>query len=1414
MQLKVVRFVSRCACGFAAAIGILFSGLSAQAQSVWNNSGTNWTTGTNWTGGVPGNSGIAQFNASSYAYNPNVGSATQVGEIWDNGSGSFTIGGAATLTMSGSASGPGGEIGLLMDSTGTLTVATQIASAGIDGSGNSAGYVLVHQGTVNVNSAGSITNLGQLDLGDVSGQTGTLMLSGGTVTLPQIGNTGNWTGVSVGLNGGTGVLNLTGNSLFDASGYGGLEGIMEIGWNGSTGSVTVGGNSVLRSGYGQMPYYQASISGSWLTVGEGGNGTLTITGSGLVSTDLLYVGSRENGGSPGGNGTIHLDGGTLAVNGIFHDSTTTGTVYFNGGMLLNSYPGYYNYVNSSGNNGFYAYVQAGGAVINTGGTMYFETPLLHDPALGATPDGGLTKLGSGLLWLYNSGNTYTGPTTVSGGALELNSPPGAVSGSVSAGASLIIGSGTSGWNSSQIGSLLNPSNFTWGANTTLGFDTTNGDFTYGGNIAQPTSLTKLGNNSLSLSGTNTYTGPTTVTAGALGVASTASLPGYNTGAVSVASGAGLAVRPFNGTSGWTAAQITSLLNNVAWSPGSGSFAVGVPAAFGIDTSGGNATYNGSVVTTSGNSVALSMPSGMPLAKAGANALTIVGNNTYNGGTTLYSGQLNIGSPGALGTGTLSINGGAIDNTSGSDMTLTGSITQVWNSNFTYVGATNSLNLGAGIIYTPTEIVTVTVAANTLNVGGTIMGWFWNNPAQGGYTSIHKAGAGTLVLSGSVNMSGAGDFYADQGVLTLSGTCNLSSGSDVWVAPGAQLNINNVYALGTGPGSGSLVIYGGGIVDNTSGADVAVSNLRWQNWDGNFTYVGATNNLTLAGQYAVSLGANCNVTVAAHTFTEGSGITGNYSLTKSGSGTLVLGGADSYTGGTTINGGALTFNTSGALPASGNVTINSGGALTATGPYTTINGWLGSGRIVGASAGVLAVPDGVNDSTTVNNMSGYPNLYIGATGNATFSGSFTPAVAGVYQLGGGGGALAFTTALTGGNTLNAFGGGSGGTLILTGINTYTGATAIGSGGTLEFGNAANQTLSGSISGAGALATIGPGMLILTGSNSYSGGTTIGGGTLQMGSALALGSTNGSLAVNGGALDLNGKSATVGALSGGGTVDNRGGGFCTLSVGANDASGGFGGVIQNTTGTVALTKIGAGVLDLSGTSAYSGPTKISAGTVELDGNGENLPQATALTIASGGVLDLAGVPQTVGSLSGSAGAIITSRYSGNPTLTVAVSSGSTTFAGNIISNNALALSGSGQLTLSGTNNYTGGTTVSGGTLDIAAPSALAGSGLVTIAAGGRLVLGSGAGIGALLAVSSPASSDAVALSAAAVPATLGGPESGYEDMATLGGAPPLSQGGGGSAVGGTAAAVPEPAALALLAAGAAAAAAVLRRKRKGC
>jgi autotransporter-associated beta strand protein len=133
--------------------------------------------------------------------------------------------------------------------------------------------------------------------------------------------------------------------------------------------------------------------------------------------------------------------------------------------------------------------------------------------------------------------------------------------------------------------------------------------------------------------------------------------------------------------------------------------------------------------------------------------------------------------------------------------------------------------------------------------------------------------------------------------------------------------------------------------------------------------------------------------------------------------------------------------------------------------------------------------------------------------------------------------------------------------------------------------------------------------------------------------------------------------------------------------------------------------------------------------------------------------------------------------------------------------LTIAGSGELTLSGSDSYTGGTTVSGGTLDIANPSALSQSGLVTIGSGGRLVLGSGGGIGALLAAgadivdplstplsgSSPAAADAAALVALGTPADGAAAASGDEPSASgpLASLPP----------GNASTAVPEPTSIAM-------------------
>ncbi len=97
--------------------------------------------------------------------------------------------------------------------------------------------------------------------------------------------------------------------------------------------------------------------------------------------------------------------------------------------------------------------------------------------------------------------------------------------------------------------------------------------------------------------------------------------------------------------------------------------------------------------------------------------TLSAANTFSGGVRIDSGTLNINNATAIGSGTFTINGGVIDNTSGSTITLSNNNVQTWGGDFTFTG-TNALNLGTGTV-TLGANRTVTVSASTLTVGGVI-----------------------------------------------------------------------------------------------------------------------------------------------------------------------------------------------------------------------------------------------------------------------------------------------------------------------------------------------------------------------------------------------------------------------------------------------------------------------------------------------------------------------------------------------------------------------------------------------------------------------------------------------------------------------------------------------------------------------
>lgn len=143
--------------------------------------------------------------------------------------------------------------------------------------------------------------------------------------------------------------------------------------------------------------------------------------------------------------------------------------------------------------------------------------------------GNLTKIGSGGLLLTGS-NSYVGGTVVNAGTLQAAgtaSLPGyATPGKITVGsaATLAVSAGGSGWTAAGIGTLLGSNSGGFASGSILGIDTSGGSLSYDSNIVGNMGLAKLGGNTLLLSGSNTYSGGTTVDAGVLYVTNSNAIP--------------------------------------------------------------------------------------------------------------------------------------------------------------------------------------------------------------------------------------------------------------------------------------------------------------------------------------------------------------------------------------------------------------------------------------------------------------------------------------------------------------------------------------------------------------------------------------------------------------------------------------------------------------------------------------------------------------------------------------------------------------------------------------------------------------------------------------------------------------------------------------------------------------------------
>jgi autotransporter-associated beta strand protein len=302
-----------------------------------------------------------------------------------------------------------------------------------------------------------------------------------------------------------------------------------------------------------------------------------------------------------------------------------------------------------------------------------------------------------------------------------------------------------------------------------------------------------------------------------------------------------------------------------------------------------------------------------------------------------------------------------------------------------------------------------------------------------------------------------------------------------------------------------------------------------------------------------------------------------------------------------------------------------------------------------------------------------------------SGTITGGNGGTGRAAGAGGVGVIGSGLTITNNGTIVGGTNGGGSVQANAITFTGGSnqlTLGSGsaisgsieaaGTLTLRQDTDATLSNRLTGTGAVVKSGTGTLTLEGANTYTGGTTLSGGALAVGADSALGNSAGGLTFGGGTLqwtsafDLS-RSVTVNAA--GGTFDTNG----------NDVT-----VSSIVSGSGGITKTGTGTLTLGGVNTYSGGTTFGGGTVSVSADSALGDAAGALTftggtLAWGAAFDLSR-DVTLGS---GDGVLDTNGFD-------------VTASGTIDGTGGLIKAGTGTLTLTGTNSYTGGTTVSGGTL----------------------------------------------------------------------------------------------------------------------
>ena len=1251
-------------------------------------------------GGLTG-SGTVNNNATTGAATLTVnGIGTFSGSIADGGAATTALtiaGGAETLTGSNGYSGP------TTITAGTLQV----------GNGGTAGTL--GSGTITDNGTLAYDYSNSINFTKVIGGSGTLSLTstGGAITQGVAITVG-----SVVANAATGItLNGPGNTFSSFSATNSSSGAISV--TDTSASLSVSG--ITQSG---------TTAGSNVTVNQTGALTIsgaistTATANGVISLMSSGPLTANAGVSAGGSGNLTLTGGSSSGNsdGVNIDGAIieSGT----GAVLLQSSGG-----GITGSNNYGVVIQAGGVVETTGAT---GTVTLNGTGGGSAPssfDDGVEVTGTGSLVTSGGGNVSITGHGGLGAAGEDFGIRIAAGGNVTAGGSgTVTLNGTGGGNGgaeygvlvTDTGSLVTSS----GGNVSItGHGGGNAAFSADSGVviqsgAQVSaggagSVTVQGTGAGSTGGSNLgiYVSGATVTSGGGNVSITGTTVGggtvNNVGVMIDGSG--------QVTAGGTGAVTVNGTGSAVDGPSAhGDFGVWVLGSGSqITSTGGNVSITGQA--GSATTFGITVDTAAAMTAPGAKSVTLTATGASFGGINI--------------AGTVSSTSGAVNLTAGNAITESSSGLVSTTGTLTTSSATGATLSGAGLnsvgtfnaTNTTSGAISLTNTSTTLTVTGIIQ----SGTAAGSDVTINQTGSlsltgaisTTAAANGNIGLMTTGNMTIGAGV-TAGGSGNLNlianpTGTTVGTFDG--IDINGVTVQST---TGIVLVQGSGGSGTGSNRGVQTSGaaiIRTTGATGSVTINGTGGNTSTSGDYGVVLQSSAVDVVS----TGG----GNVSITGTAGGT----GSSFDDGGVVIDistvtaggGGTVTINgTAGGVSSNNNWGVEVGGTVTSSGGNVSVTG-TGGGNPGGAS-----------------------NTGVRVDGTITAGGTGTVTVTGTGGSGGNGvnvNAGAFITS-TGGNIgviaiLGPLSVSAGGSVIAPGNDSIT-LTAdsglIGNSGTISSTSGAiSATASDQISETGGVfSTTGTLTTSSADGQTLSGPNTIGGfsATNSFGGALSLTNTSTTLTVSeiseiGGTVTVNntGSIAVTGAISAGagnnvgltatgalsesasGSVSTTGAGIISLVAGSTGIGAGGSPFVVSAnnldattsgSGDQFLSATGSITIDATGLSAGTGTVELDGGTFTLGGS-NRINDSTELNV-NGATFAIATFSETVGTVMLTSGTVTGTTGVLTSTNTIETESG--TVSAVLAGTNGLTQSTAGTTTLTGTNSYTGGTTISAGTLQV--------------------------------------------------------------------------------------------------------------------